>query len=316
MSTEAPPPSLDPNAPPPGAPPSIDPNAPPAAPAESWTKEWLKPDGSFDHKALEKAPDELKKSAKSFERYKTVEEWAKGHVNLESSLGKKGIVDPLPDNATQAQKDERTAMLRKVNGAPDKPEGYGLAKPEGVPDQLWDAAFAGEVAAIAHKHALSPAAVKELSAAELKYTQAAVEANKQAEVQWFAGQDKLIREALGKEGVDFAKGSDLAQRAGRKFGIDPTNPLMKNASVFMLLTRIGRAMGEDNLKTGSTDGLGPDIRMTAEQAEAAASDIIHNKKNPDNAAYWTPGDPRNASVKERVTSLMAIATRDRPRRTR
>jgi len=141
-------------------------------------------------------------------------------------------------------------------------------------------------------------------------------ANKQAEVQWFAGQDKLIRETLGKEGLDFAKGADLAQRAGRKFGIDPANPLMKNASVFMLLTRIGRVMGEDTLQTGSTEGLGPDARMSAEQAEKQASDIIHNKQHPDHEAYWNSGHARNAQVKERVNTLLFHASKDKPRRAR
>lgn len=321
MSTEAPPVSSDPNAVS-SAPPSSDPNvsgntfANSAPAAESWAREWLKPDGSLDHKAFEKAPEALRPMAQDLSRYKTWDEFLSGHRELASMAGKKGLVEPLSPTATQAQKDERSALLRKVNGAPEKAEGYGLARPPEVPEDMWDQAYADTIAKIAHTHGLPPAALKDLAAAELKYAQTQVEENKRQQVEWFNGQDKLIRDSLGKEGLDFVKGKDLAERAGRKFGVDPANPLMKNASVFMLLSRIGRMMSEDTLVQGDTGGLGPQLRLTEEQAMATAQDIMTNKANPDYAAYRNREDPRHASVYERVNSMLIQATKNKPRRAR
>ncbi len=305
--TATPPVSSDPNVP--------NPTGSSANAEPSWARSWVKDDGTLDHKAFEKAPDELRPLAKDVERYKTWDDFIKGHRELTSLAGKKGIVDPLPDNATQQQKDERAALLRKVNGVPEKPEGYQLQRPPEVPEGQWDQKYADTIASLAHKHGVSPAALKELAAAELNYTKAQIEANKVAETQWFESQDKLIRDTLAKEGLDFAKGKDLAERAGRKFGVDPANPLMKNASVFTLLTRIGRMMGEDQLVTGDQGG-GLNLNINPERAAASAKDIQQNKSNPDYDAYWQPNHARHADVVEKVNSMLLVATKDKPRRTR
>lgn len=299
----------------PDAPPILDPNAPPAAagaanangnpPTDGWVNKWVKEDGSFDHSVFDKAPDDFKGMKKEVERYKTVPEYLKAQREREALLGKKGIVDPLPENATQAQKDERSALLRRANGVPDKPEGYALAKPEGVADNMWDQKYADSIAAVAHKHGVSPAALKELAAAELGYAKGQMEANQKAETVWFEGQDKLIRETLIKEGMDFPKGKDLAERAGRKLGVDPANPLMKNATVFMLLARIGNTMKEDTLVTGDTSESGLS-NMSAEQATAAANAIQTDKTNPDYKAFYAR-DADKVSEKDHQAAVAKVA---------
>lgn len=279
-----------------------------------WVKGWVKEDGSLDHSVWDKAPDEFKGIKKDVERYKTLPDYIKGQRAHAELLGKRGLVDPLPADATPEQVAERATLLRKVNGAPEKPEGYALARPEGVPEEMWNEKLAGEVAALAHKHALPPAAVKELADLQLKATQEQATAMRQAETDWFEGQDRLIRENLTKEGLDYAKGLEAAQRAGRRWGVAPDSPLLKNATVFLLLNRLAKAQGEAGLVTGEQDHFGVNPTMTNEQADAAADDIMKNKANPLHKAYWDGNHPDNAKAKEKWRSLRELAKRGKPDR--
>lgn len=278
------------------APPALDPNAPPPAntsqqPTESWANGWVKPDGSLDHSRFDKAPDELKTIRKDVERYKTVDEYLKGQRERETLLGKKGLVDPLPADATKEQLAERSALLRKVNGAPEDAKGYGLARPEGVDEKLWDQKYADDIAAVALKHGASPGLVKDMASVALANVQEQVKAQELADKTWYDGQDKLIRDGLQKDGLDFGRGKELAEKAGRRWGVDPTSPLMKNATVFMLLTRLAKAGAEDEFIKGELEGMGISGGMTAADADKAADDIMRNKENPLYAAFHNRGDP-------------------------
>lgn len=319
MSTEADT-IADPNAAPPASSPSPapspSPSPTPALPVGGdWAKGWVKDDGSLDHSALDRAPDEFKAHKKDLERYKTLPDYLKAQREQASLLGKKGLVDPLPANATPEQVTERLGLLRKVNGAPDKPEGYGLAKPADVPDEMWDGKLAEAVAGIALKHALPPAAVKELAALQLKATQDGMAAQKVAEKEWYDTQDKLIRDNLQKEGSNYEKGLEEAQKAGRKWGVDPASPLLKNATVFLLLNRLAKAGAEAGLVKGEQDHFGIAPGMTPAAAEAAADDIMRNKANPLHKAYWDGNNPDNGKAKDTWRSLREIAKQGRPDRT-
>lgn len=280
-----------------------------------WAKGWVKEDGSLDNSVFDRAPDEFKAQKKDIERYKTLPDYLKGQRAHMEMLGKKGLVDPLPANATPEQVAERSTLLRKVNGAPEKPEGYGLARPEAVPAEMWNQKLADEVSTLAFKHALPPAAVKELADLQLRATQEGMAAQKQAETAWFDGQDKLIRDNLTKDGTDYAKGLDAAQRAGRRWGVAPDSPLLKNATVFLLLNRLAKAGEEAGLVKGEQDHFGVNPSMTNEQAEAAADDIMRNKANPLHKAYWDGNHPDNAKAKEKWRSLREMAKKGKPDRT-
>lgn len=260
-----------------------DPNTPnpnPTPSPESWSKGWVKDDGTLDHSRFDKAPDDFKGLKKDVERYKTFDEYLKGQKERESLLGKKGLVEPLAADATKEQIAERSALLRKINQAPEDAKGYGLTRPEGLTDAQWDQKYADTIAGIAHKHGLPPSALKELAAAEVAYGLEQQNAAKTQETAFYEAQDKLIRDGLTKDGLDFGKGKELAEKAGRRWGVDPASPLMKNATVFMLLTRLAKATSEDELIKGELDSLGIRGGMTAEEADKAANDIMRNKENP------------------------------------
>lgn len=299
----------------------LDPNvqAPPAggdptkssSPSEPWSKGLFADDGTINHKAFEKAPDDFKPLGKALERYKTADDFFKGYKEREGLLGKKGLMEPLPEKATDAEKAEHLALLRKVNGAPDKPEGYGIQRPADVPEAAWDQKYADQIQKIAYEEGISPSALKKLADAEIQYSKQSMEFNKQQAAAWEAGQDKLIREISGKEGLEYGKAKDLAERAGRKLGIDPTNEVMKNASVFAALMRAGRMMSEDELISGDTKGLGVMANMNAEQAEKAYKDIMGNKDNPDYVIYWNRDKKQNPDrveqMRAKVRALQSLA---------
>lgn len=324
--------ALAPAAPPSEAPSSLDPNAgltlegsaPPASPtpsSEPWSKGWAKDDGSFDHSRLDKLPDELKPLRKELELYKRQDDLLKSHKGLRELASKKGIAEPLGKDATPEQRAEHMNLVRRALGAPEKADGYVIAKPEGVPDNLWNTEAVKQAAEIAYKNGVSQDALKEFADFQLKLTQQGMEAQKVAEKEWFDGQDRLIRETAAKEGLDYAKARDLAERAGQRWGVDKNNPLMKNATAFMLLTRLGKAMSEDKLIQGETSEYALKD-MNSETALKAADSIRDNKDNGKWSAYWNRdpktgkeiNHPDHDKVVAEVKRLTQLAHANRPMR--
>ncbi len=282
---------------------SLDPNAAPSQQTSletpSWTKDWVK-DGSFDHTAFDKAPDDFKAYRKELETFKTPDQLAKSYHELRAMASSKGssLLEPLPKDASNELRAERMNAIRKAIGAPDKPEGYVIEKPKDLPDNLWDMKAVGEVAKIAFEEGISQQAIQKLSSWEAARTQAGMAAQQKQVTDMWAEQDQLARTALAKEGLDYNKGRDLAERAGKRFfGVDKDNPIFQNATVLAGLARVGHAMGEHQLVQGDTseDAL---RNMTPASAEAAAKNISDNRSNPEWFAYWNR-DPENPK-KEKI----------------
>lgn len=106
--TDAPAPAPADNAPP--APPP----APPAPAAASWR---------------DTLPDDLKSNT-SLSKFETTEGLAKSYINLETMLGKDKV--PVPKDGDT----EGWERYYKAGGRPEKPEEYGFAKPEKLPEGL------------------------------------------------------------------------------------------------------------------------------------------------------------------------------------
>jgi hypothetical protein len=313
------------------APTSLDPNAgltldtpdtpvttPAAAPtkaavSEPWSKGWVKEDGTFDHTKFEKAPDDLKGLAKEIARFKSPDDFLKSHISLREMASKKGIAEPLAKDATPEQRAQHMDLVRRALGAPDKVEGYKVTKPDAVPAENWNQAAVDAAAKIAFEEGVSPAALNKLAEMQVKLgmdAQAAqVAAQQKADKEWFDGQDKLIREVAAKESLDYSKAKDLADKAGRRFGIDPTNPAMKNASVFSAMMRIGKLLGEDNLVQGKTETLADLAALTPSTALAKADSIRKDPANPKYEAFWQKKGPHpdHDAVVAEVAKLSEIA---------
>ena len=323
--------SLDPNAPPP---PSETPASGSTAPAggsapsqtsDYWGKGLLKEDGSLDHSRWEKSPEDIRDVGKDLSKYKTFDDLAKAWKAKNDLLGKKGIAEPLPKDATPEQRAEHLALVRKAVGAPDKPEGYVIERPKEVPEAAWDAAAVANAAKIAYEEGVSPAALQKLVAYETERQLGAQKAQTEAVEQMWAGQDKLVRELAAKEGLDYGKYLELAEQGAKRWaGVDKDNPLMKNATFVAAMARLGKQGKEAGLVKGDTtdDTL---AQHTPETAQKALDTIRSDKTNPDWFAYWNR-DPENPSKEKphpkhdeivaKAKRLSMIANANRPVRGR
>lgn len=272
------------------APAFTDPNAEPAvatAPVDSWATGWLGKDGSFDHKAFDKAPDDLKPLAKDIGRYKGLDDLLRGYKEKSELMGKKGILEPLDaKTATDKDRADRLEMIRKVNGTPTKPEEFGLKRPEAVPEAYWSQPAVDKIAKIMQEEGASPALAKRLFDESMADLQSRLDGAKKEQEAVLGEQDRLIRETLIKEGFDYPKGLEDAQRCCRKAGIDPNTPFLKNASIFMGLSRLGRLLKEDALITGATTSLSDAVNLAPDEAGKRAESIARNPKDPLYGAYW------------------------------
>lgn len=188
---------------------------------------------------------------------------------------------------------EQLAAVRRLTGAPEKPEGYGELRPQTIPAELWDRANESKLQGIAHKHHLPPTALKEIVGLYAETLDAAVKANDQdAQAQRAAGLQAL-REEFGR---DFEVKMHAARRFAQTLGLGDDNPIFMNAEVVSAMARGSALVGEDRLVSGAGPGLTGTPR-------AQANAIMTDTANPLYAKYQS-GDPDTVSL---VNSLLMQA---------
>lgn len=276
-----------------------------AAAPGPWTSDWVKPDGAINHAAFERLPDDLKPLAPSLANTKTAEDLLRKMVHLNSLAGRKGLA-PLPADAKPEDVAAHQAVIRAVMGVPEKPEGYGFTRPEDLPEQAWNEENAKAAMALMHKHNVSPAAAKELLALQVNATKANIEAQVKYEQDFYAQQDQSFRQALTKSGDDYDKVMNVVNLTAQRFGMPADHPILKNADTRLMLQSIAKAIGEPVTVTGQ----GTDTGTKSERA--LAESIIHDKTNPEYAAYWDGQHPKNKEVKAKVMAMQeAAVTKER-----
>ena len=114
-------------------------------------------DGKFVKDWQSKLPDDLKADP-SLTMIGDLPTLAKNYLATKALVGTK--LQMPGEGATP----EQLAAWRKTVGAPETPDAYGDLRPEVIPAEMWDAASEGKLKAIAHKHHLPAAAVKDLVA--------------------------------------------------------------------------------------------------------------------------------------------------------
>jgi hypothetical protein len=125
-----------------------------------------------------------------------------------------------PRPAADAPPEVHTAW-RAAHGIPETAEGYGLTKPEGLPDALWDAEEAMSFQQFAHEQGLTPDTVKTLQGWYAQVTQDKVAALQQQQAQ----QDEQLRQSEAAE-------------LGKRFG-DKLDAALKDVQT------VAQAMGKD-----------------------------------------------------------------------
>lgn len=229
------------------------PVAPATTPAAwSYTKE----DGTFNDGWLDKLPDDLKGNP-SLKVVGSIGDLAKSFVETKKLIGTK--LEAPGENATP----EQLAAWRKVVGAPEKAEGYlgdgvKTLRPDTVPETLWDAEAEKGFLALAHKHHLPPAAVKEIIGLHANSIAAAVGKSAEAETASLAAEGAKLRSAFGGE---YEANMALAARVAQTVGLDPkTHPIFTSAETVQIFAKFGKLLSEDKLVKGEAGGINGSIQ--------------------------------------------------------
>lgn len=218
-----------------------------APPASPWFKD---ESGNFADGWQARLPDGLKDHP-SLRALGSMEALAKSYVETKGLVGKK-LEAPGPD-ATP----EQLAAWRKVLGAPDKPEGYygdqKSFRPDAVPEEAWDAETEKGFLALAHKHHLPPAAVKEIMSFYGESVGKGLAANVEASAATLQVEAGKLRTAWGK---DYDSNLNAALRMAKTAGLDPaTDPIFTNAATVQAFARMASLFSEDKLVTGGSTSI-------------------------------------------------------------
>jgi len=258
-------------------------------------------DGKLDKTAFDRLPDHLKPHKDWIGKYDTIEALITGGANAHA-LGVKKALTPLLGTEPPEVVAERKAHLDQINGVPKDAKGYGIARPDDIPEIFWHQEGMDELAALGLKHSVSPAMMKDVLALQNKVTQESIARGKQMEADFYAKQDSDFATAIQRLGIDGDKAADLVQRAAGTLKIDLKNPILKNAEVRLAMVRVTQMISEDKLITGEVargETLGDELKQ--------ARDIIQNPANPLHKAYLDASDPRNEQAKSEVTRLYEAA---------
>jgi hypothetical protein len=176
-----------------------------------------------------------------------LEALGRSYVETKAMVGKR-LEAPGPD-ATPDQ----IAAWRKVVGAPDTPDGYGdTLRPESFPEGQWDADSEKEFRSIAHKHHLSPSAVKDIIGYYEKSVLAGVDQAKAGEAEFLAAETASLRKAWGGE---YDRNLGLAHRFAATLGLKPDNPIFTSSEVVQAMARGAALLSESKLINGQAAGL-------------------------------------------------------------
>lgn len=285
-------------------PPVVDPAPPVPAPAPVVAVE--KPWSEF----VSGHPDPAK-----LEPYKNAKSWAEVYDIQSARLAEAQTAlrsRPAPAVATARPADDAPADVwtawRASQGIPETPDGYALAKPEGIPDTLWNAEEAKAFSEWAHKEGLHPDLVKKLVAFDASRAQQSVSAAQQQQAQQ-AEQMRLSEAAeLGKRFGDrldpvLKDLQSVTQAMGKDPGIfDPQSDKFWGVEAVQfavdLLKRVPR--GED----GTVRNIGaPAANGAYDKAWAKASMV---KGHPDYEARTDPRHPRHAEISRLANEAYAL----------
>ena len=264
---------------------------PPAPQPPLGANEYLS-EGKFQSGFSQRLPDDLKPYGGTLKKFEGVplNDVLKSYGELEKKIGQR-VAPPLPD-----AKPEEIAAWRKVTGAPEKPEGYDIKKPEDIPAEYWSPDLVKGFSEIAHKHHLSPAAAQELVAWWNNEQKGGIE-KLNGSVQ--EAHEQAVG-ALQKEwGEKFGDNVHAAKRVAAIAGLDVNDPEIGNNPVIIRALHSMSAIISDDRQV--TPKGGGSISMSPAME---ADDIQRNPSNPYHDDYMGKnGTDRQKAVQDRMLKL-------------
>ncbi|MGB8275366.1 MAG: hypothetical protein WCF16_08890 [Alphaproteobacteria bacterium] len=243
-------------------------------------------------------PDDIR-AHPALANHKDVAALAKEHVNVQTLIGKKGVIPPGEKDPPEAW-DKFYAAL----GRPEKPEGYGFKAPEGAPEGFYNTDMSKAYSEAAHKAGLS---AKQAAALHDWFVGASAESLKTQQAKSKADDDALD-ETLRKEfGTAYGKKIAAGKAAAAKFldveGLDKLEAAFGGAGMIRFLSKIGEAMGEDALVQGAT----PKGTMTPEEAKAEIAKLRGEAVKDPKHALNDRMNPEHGHTVARLEQLYKMA---------
>lgn len=181
-------------------------------------------ENGLNTEAVSELPEDASALKSLLNKYPNEQAFHSGLKNLQYLASQKGL-SRLPDDASDADKANQQKMLKEFFQVPDQPDGYGIQKPEGIPDEYWNKEGTDALLGILHKHNASPELVRELAQHQVEALQKALQPNEEAEQarkeqinneirEAFKGETKEVLEAAKKGlavlGIDLPESGDIA----------------------------------------------------------------------------------------------------------
>jgi hypothetical protein len=236
-------------------------------------------------------PAELR-DAPNLAKFSDVGALAKGYVEAETLIGRKGVIVPTDKDAPEVH-----ARYRAALGVPETPDGYAFKAPEGLPAEAWQDTGLKSLATWAHELGITPTQAQGL--AERYARQQAEEMQRAA--QGIGPDGKPMEEVLrGEWGAAYDAKVDLARRAARQFGgdagaLDALEAKIGGAALLKMFARIGETMADDR-----PAGMG-----TGQPARTDPAAELKQIMAP-GSAYWQPLHPEHRQVFDRARELFAL----------
>lgn len=228
-------------------------------------------------------PEDVAKDP-NFTKYKTTEEFVKGHRSLVETVGKKGVIIP----GEKATPEEMSAFYETL-GRPKKPEDYKFTPndklhPSVKSDPEREKWFRG----VAHELGLSAKAADALNAKYGEMVSAQITAQETAKAEGMAKATEALKKEWGDNyDANLTAAATLVERIGGDGAREAFGDLGSNPEVLKLLHKISGAISEDSFSKILNPGQGggeTDAQKVAlgkiEEIKANKAHALHNENDP------------------------------------
>lgn len=174
-----------------------------------------------------------------------VDQLGASYQSLEKAFSEKREIKHPGAKATPEQLAAYRAEVRKITGAPEKPEEYGLKAPENLPEGVeWNAETANKAAAIAAEYGIPPEALHKLIDLNNESIGSLVTKSEEAQ----AAQIQSVIDGMNTEwGVDAPNNWQRAARGALAVGIDiKTSKLASDPEFIRASLAVDKFLREDS----------------------------------------------------------------------
>lgn len=238
-------------------------------------------------------PEELQKHP-SLQSYKDLPTAIKSFLEQEKLIGKKGIYRP-EENASPEDKER----FYKELGKPDKPDMYGLKKPEDWPNNIpFSEEESRQTSELFHKAHLSPEQAKILFENLNTFTKE----------RWNNQSSESLSTLQNKWGSKYDANLDAAKRAFKQFGSEDLTLVLEQTglgnhhAIIEAFSKIGLGIAEDASISGDSPS---GFNYSPVQAQDEINKLYADKEFSN--SYFDDKNPNHQMAKTKMDRLFQLA---------